>query len=147
MVVNTFHSTSLSMRRDPHPKQVLLVDDDQGVLKLYGIILEREGFEVLRADGAPMALSLLDENTPDLLIIDVVMPGTDGIELSRQIRTRLQTAQIPIIILSSIRDPETIQTCFDIGANAYLFKPILPRDLVTKTHSMLNQEVTVPIEQ
>jgi DNA-binding response OmpR family regulator len=133
--------------RAPRSKQVLLVDDDVGVLKLYGMILAREGIEVLKADSASSALTMLKEKTPDLLILDIMMPGVDGIELCKQVRASTQTADIPVIFLSAKRDPESIQMGFEAGANAYLFKPILPRDLVAKTSSMLRKEVLNPIGQ
>jgi len=120
-------------------KHVLVVDDEIGALTLIGIMLERGGFGVLKAKDAKIALSVLEENTPDLIILDVMMPGMDGIELCREIRLREQTQKTPVLILSARGDAESIIRGIEAGANDYLPKPILHHDLVSKVRSMLGQ--------
>ncbi|MEL6308786.1 MAG: response regulator, partial [Chloroflexota bacterium] len=73
-------------------KDILVVDDEIGALTLIGIMLERGGFNVLKAKNADVATAVLDQNTPDLIILDVMMPGKNGIELCREIRQRGDTA-------------------------------------------------------
>lgn len=118
-------------------KQIMVVDDEVGALTLIGIMLERGGFEVLKAKDAFAALEIVETSTPDLFILDVMMPRMDGIELCRQIRNREATAETPIIILSARGDTESIEEGFEAGANDYLSKPILHHDLVTKVRDML----------
>ncbi len=120
-------------------KQVLVVDDEIGALTLIGIMLERGGFGVLKAKDAQVALSVLDENQPDLIILDVMMPGMDGIELCRAIRQRSVTRATPVLILSARGDAESIIKGIEAGANDYLPKPILHHDLVSKVRSMLGE--------
>jgi DNA-binding response OmpR family regulator len=120
-------------------KQVLVVDDEIGALTLIGIMLERGGFSVLKAKDAKVALSVLEENTPDLIILDVMMPGMDGIELCRVIRQRPATRVTPVLILSARGDAESIIKGIEAGANDYLPKPILHHDLVSKVRSMLGE--------
>ena len=120
-------------------KHVLVVDDEIGALTLIGIMLERGGFGVLKAKDARMALSVLDESQPDLIILDVMMPGMDGIELCKVIRQRDVTKQTPILILSARGDAESIIKGIEAGANDYLPKPILHHDLVSKVRSMLGE--------
>lgn len=120
-------------------KHILVVDDEIGALTLIGIMLERGGFSVLKAKDAKTALSVLDQNTPDLIILDVMMPGMNGIELCRVIRERLDTAQTPVLILSARGDAESIMRGIEAGANDYLPKPILHHDLVAKVRLMLGQ--------
>jgi two-component system response regulator MtrA len=121
-------------------KHVLVVDDEIGALTLIGLMLERGGFGVLKAKDADTALSVLDNDTPDLIILDVMMPGKDGIELCRDIRDRGETQSTPVLILSARGDAESIIRGIEAGANDYLPKPILHHDLVTKVRMMLGQE-------
>lgn len=125
-------------------RQILVVDDEIGALTLIGIMLERGGFSVLRAQSGVAALQMLDEVTPDLIILDVMMPGKDGIELCGDIRQREQTVRTPIIILSARGDADAIIRGIEAGANDYLLKPILHHDLVSKIRTMLGQPV-VPV--
>lgn len=123
-------------------KQILVVDDEIGALTLIGIMLERGGFSVLKAKDAKTALTVLDQNTPDLIILDVMMPGMNGIELCRVIRERADTDQVPVLILSARGDAESIMRGIEAGANDYLPKPILHHDLVAKVRVMLGQNST-----
>ena len=120
-------------------KHILVVDDEIGALTLIGIMLERGGFGVLKAKDAKSALTVLDQNTPDMIILDVMMPGMDGIELCKVMRERQDTGATPILILSARGDAESIMRGIEAGANDYLPKPILHHDLVAKVRSMLGQ--------
>ncbi|WP_119067047.1 response regulator transcription factor [Aggregatilinea lenta] len=119
-------------------KRILVVDDEIGALTLIGIMLERGGFEVLKAKDAEQALVVLDHDTPDLIILDVMMPGMDGIELCRVLRQRQETTQTPILILSARGDAKSVMSGMDAGASDYLPKPILHHDLVAKVRRMLD---------
>lgn len=103
-------------------KQVVVVDDDVSALRLTAIILERGGFSVVQAEGPFEALAMLDTVTPDLFILDNMMPGMSGIELCRELRARTQTAQIPVFMLSSRSDEAAIQEALVAGANGYWSK-------------------------
>ncbi len=120
-------------------KQILVVDDEIGALTLIGIMLERGGFSVLKAKDAKTALAVLDQNTPDLIILDVMMPGMNGIDLCRVVRDRQDTTRIPVLILSARGDAESIMRGIEAGANDYLPKPILHHDLVAKVRLMLGE--------
>jgi two-component system, OmpR family, response regulator MtrA len=120
-------------------KHILVVDDEIGALTLIGIMLERGGFSVLKAKDADAALAVLDQNTPDMIILDVMMPGMDGIELCNVIRQRGDTNATPVLILSARGDAESVMRGMEAGANDYLPKPILHHDLVAKVRSMLNE--------
>lgn len=121
-------------------KHVLVVDDEIGALTLIGIMLERGGFGVMKAKDAKTALGVLDEATPDMIILDVMMPGMDGIELCKVIRERDNLHKTPILILSARGDADSIIKGIEAGANDYLPKPILHHDLVSKVRSMLGQQ-------
>jgi DNA-binding response OmpR family regulator len=120
-------------------KNILVVDDEIGALTLIGIMLERGGFSVLKAKDATSALAVLDQNTPDMIILDVMMPGMDGIELCQVIRERDDTQETPVLILSARGDAESVMRGMEAGANDYLPKPILHHDLVAKVRSILEE--------
>ncbi|MEO0562652.1 MAG: response regulator [Chloroflexota bacterium] len=122
-------------------ENVLVVDDEIGALTLIGIMLERGGFSVTKAKDARTALSALDRGTPSLIILDVMMPGMNGIELCAEIRKREKTQQTPVLILSARNDADSIMKGMEAGANDYLPKPILHHDLVTKVRNMIQEEV------
>lgn len=121
-------------------RQILVVDDEIGALTLISIMLERGGFNVLQARNADDALGVLNEYMPDLIILDVMMPGMDGITLCSVIRQQDNFRRTPILILSARNDAEAIIRGMEAGAEDYLAKPILHHDLVSKVRSMLNQD-------
>lgn len=120
-------------------KNILVVDDEIGALTLIGIMLERGGFSVMKARDATSALAVLDQNTPDLIILDVMMPGMDGIELCEVIRQRDDTHSVPVLILSARGDAGSIMRGMEAGANDYLPKPILHHDLVAKVRTIIEE--------
>jgi DNA-binding response OmpR family regulator len=123
-------------------RQILVVDDEMGALTLIGIMLERGGFGVVQAQSADIALDQLQRSIPDLIILDVMMPGMDGIELCKVIRQREDLRRVPVLILSARGDAESIIRGIEAGANDYLPKPILHHDLVSKVRSMIGQGVS-----
>ncbi len=121
-------------------KKIMVVDDETLILALFDIMLRKRGFIVMKASDGYTALAMLESATPDLIILDVMMPGMDGIELCRRIRKRSQTAHTPVIIASAIYDTKSVQRGFEAGANDYLSKPTLHTDLLAKVSAMLGTE-------
>jgi DNA-binding response OmpR family regulator len=117
---------------------ILVVDDEVGALTLIGIMLERGGFDVLKARDAYAALDILEQKSPDLIILDVMMPGMNGIELCRQIRGMETHRNTPVVILSARGDPASVELGLEAGADDYLQKPILHHDLLSKIRSILD---------
>jgi CheY-like chemotaxis protein len=89
-------------------EKILVVDDEPASLALMEIMLRRKGFTVVTAGDAYRALALLAKEKPDLIILDVMMPGITGIELCRELRSRPDTAQIPVLMLSAWSDFEAV---------------------------------------
>ncbi|MGJ3238415.1 MAG: response regulator [Anaerolineae bacterium] len=108
---------------------VLSIDDDQSARVLFQIMLKRVGFEVIQAEDADEALEKLATITPDLIITDIQLPGTSGIELTRILRTRPEFDQTAIIVLSAFQSEETIQQALDAGADEFMKKPLQMKDL------------------
>lgn len=125
-------------------RRILVVDDEMGARTLLSIMLERDGFKALKAKDASEALMMLEQGErPDLIILDVMMPGMDGVELCRTIRNRPATTEIPILILSARSDVEAVMRGMDAGANDYLPKPILNHDLTAKVRTMLSMDAVL----
>ncbi len=122
---------------NPTRPTILVVDDEIGALTLIGIMLERGGYQVVKAKDADMALKILDKITPCLISTDIMMPGMDGFELCKIIRQRPATQNTPILILSARSDADSVKHGFEVGANNYLPAPILHHDLVKVIGSML----------
>lgn len=119
-------------------KNILVVDDEIGALTLLGIMLERHGYNVIKANHGETALALLEVNKPDLIILDIMMPDIDGFELCSMLRQRLDTKDTPILILSARNDTDSVARGLKAGANDYLSKPIMNFDMAAKVRMMLS---------
>lgn len=103
---------------------ILVVDDEPMARNLLRLMLVREGFDVIEAVDGQDALNKLEQRIPDLLILDVMMPGIDGLSVCRQLRSREAFANIPIMMLSARTDTDSVDEGFAAGATKYLTKPI-----------------------
>ncbi len=115
--------------------QILVVDDNPDLRNLLqGLLGKVNGFRVFAAEDGPTALRLFSEVWPDLVILDVTMPGISGIEVARHIR---QTSAVPILFLSAVGTPQIVAEGLNAGAEAFLTKPFSPRALVSKVYELL----------
>jgi DNA-binding response OmpR family regulator len=119
-------------------KLIMVVDDEMGILTLLEIIFRRHGMIVSKARDAHEALELLKSQTPDLFVLDLMMPDIDGIELCRQIRARPETMQTPVIILSARHDAQSIERGLEAGANVYIPKTMLHGELMRQVYALLD---------
>jgi DNA-binding response OmpR family regulator len=122
------------------PLRVLVVDDEQALAKVVGSYLEREGFAVDLAHDGPSAVSTAQEHRPDLVVLDLMLPGFDGIEVCRQIRVFSDA----YIIMLTARDEEVDKVVgLSVGADDYLVKPFSPREMIARVRAMLRRPRTV----
>lgn len=117
--------------------KILVVDDDQSVLDHFDELLEREGYEVSRADDGRKAISAVTSQRPDLVLLDVIMPGMNGLEVCRILKARKQDGFLPIIILTSKSDMESRVEGLRLGADDYMTKPADPRELLARIEALL----------
>jgi CheY-like chemotaxis protein len=110
--------------------RILVVDDSEFILQLMQTILENEGFDVELAESAQRALARASESAPDLVVLDVRMPGTDGWELLRELRKLEPTAAVPVIMSSTDAEELGWTLALANGAQAYLAKPFAPAHLL-----------------
>jgi DNA-binding response OmpR family regulator len=116
---------------------VLVVDDEPMARTLIRLMLVRAGFEVLEAEDGIDALTKVSAVSPDLMILDVMMPGMDGFTVCRTIREDEQARNLPIIMLSAKTDTESINRGMAAGANKYLTKPVSPDELTRHVREVL----------
>lgn len=133
------HDTIRSMSNQ---KDILVVEDEDNIREVIGRYLEREGFNVREAADGYAALDAISEKEPDLIVMDLMLPGIDGLTLTRQVQ---QQSGTPIIILTARGDTSDRIRGLDWGADDYLPKPFSPRELVSRIHAVLRRvgEATV----
>lgn len=118
-------------------KRILIVDDDPEVVKLFSFVLKRAGYAVETAPGGEAALHQIRQSPPDLIVLDVMMPGLDGYEVTRQLRAQPDTAAVPIVMLTARALPSEQVTGILAGATSYLVKPVTPSVLVKTVQEIL----------
>lgn len=119
--------------------KVLVVDDDKSARTLLNIMLKRTGFEAVVAENATEAFQQLDQFAPDLIILDYMLPGTNGIELCKAIRQRPDTANVPILMLSARGDHVIVMEAKEAGVTDYIPKPLLIHEVTEKLTSIIEQ--------
>jgi DNA-binding response OmpR family regulator len=115
--------------------EILVIDDEIVMRSLVTIAMQRNGYTVVNIDDPLEALEYLKNSTPDCIILDIMMPGIDGISLCRRIRS--VTESTPIIIFSALGDNTSIENAYDAGANLYLHKLRLPHELAAIVRNTL----------
>ncbi|MBI3181183.1 MAG: response regulator transcription factor [Myxococcales bacterium] len=118
------------------PALILVVDDDPHLREVVRFALEQAGFSVEEAADGRAALSLVRERVPSLVVLDVMMPELDGLEVCRQLR---QTLRVPIVFLSSRDDEVDRIVGLELGGDDYLSKPFSPRELVARVRAVLRR--------
>lgn len=119
------------------PEKILVVDDDVDTLRLVGLMLQRQGYEIAAASSGRQALSMARNEDPDLIILDVMMPDMDGYEVTRRLRSDQSTATIPIIMFTAKTQIDDKVSGFEAGADDYLTKPTQPRELFAHVKAVL----------
>lgn len=115
---------------------ILIVDDEPGLRELVRLNLEHDGYQVLQAEHGVRALEMVRNDQPDLIILDIMMPEMDGIEVCRQLRT---FSQIPVIMLTAKVQSKDIITGLDSGADDYLLKPFSVEELSARIRALLRR--------
>jgi len=121
-------------------KSVLVVEDDKDILELVSYNLQREGFDVKGVATGEAALSSARSRTPDVILLDLMLPGVDGLEVCREIREDDKTRQIPIIIVSAKGEESDIVAGLELGADDYITKPFSPKVLIARVRAVLRRK-------
>lgn len=120
--------------------KILIVDDNPDNVRLVRDILSMRQYDLLAAANGQQALALAHTETPDLVLLDVNMPGMDGFEVCRQLKTDAKTAHIPVIMLTAMADVESRVTGLDAGADDYLPRPFSPKELLARVQRSLRSK-------
>jgi DNA-binding response OmpR family regulator len=117
--------------------KVLIADDEPAILMSLEFLMRKNGFEVYIARNGAEALQLLGVHTPDVVLLDIMMPDIDGYELCEHIRSQEKTRQTKVIFISAKSRKVDIEKGMEVGADLYVTKPFSTRDLLKKIHNLL----------
>ena len=119
------------------PNRVVVVDDDKEIQEIVTFVLSRNGFEVAVASNGQQLQDMLATITPDLIILDVMMPGLDGYQIFASLRENAATQRVPVIIMTAHAENIYERISLDLGAAVHITKPFHPLDLVGKVQRLL----------
>ncbi len=117
---------------------VLVADDDDDILLLVTTRLKRDGFEVIQASSGDRALELARERRPVVAVLDIGMPGLDGLQVLEQIRADEELRETKVLLLTAKAQESDVRRGYDTGADAYVKKPFSPADLSTRVRELLD---------
>ncbi len=120
-------------------ERVLIVDDDPDIQRLVSYNLSQAGFKVSTAATGLAALNAVEEHLPDLIILDIMLPDLEGLEVCRIVRERDRSQRIPIIMLTARTEESDRVVGFEVGADDYVMKPFSPRELVLRVKSIFRR--------
>ncbi len=120
-------------------KTVLVIDDEEDLVELVRYNLEKDGFAVKGASDGETGLAFAVEEQPDLIVLDVMLPGVDGLEVCRMLRSEPRTARIPVIMLTARGAESDRVVGLEIGADDYVTKPFSPRELTARVKAHLRR--------
>jgi DNA-binding response OmpR family regulator len=118
--------------------RVLIADDDRQMRRLVRMILERDGHQVVEADDGLDAIDLIEANRFDLMILDLDMPRLDGLGVLEELRARVLTASVPVIVLTARSEESEVQV-LDLGAQDFLTKPVQPQSLQARVRAVMRR--------
>ncbi|MBN2303401.1 MAG: response regulator transcription factor [Anaerolineae bacterium] len=137
-----------------YQQTILVVDDESTVREVVRRYLELEGFRVLEADTGPLALHMLHQDQPDLIVLDIMLPGLDGFTITRSLRDPVGGGKrasvggnIPIIMLTARTDEADRIAGFELGTDDYVVKPFSPRELVMRIKAVLRRSAADSVQQ
>ncbi len=123
-------------------KLITIVEDEEDIVKLVSHHLKREGFKVKEFHNGRDFLSYIESVVPDLAVLDIMLPGIDGLEICRILKNKSTTASVPIIMLTAKASEADIVVGLELGADDYIVKPFSPRELVARVKTVLRRTGT-----
>ena len=125
-------------------ESILAVEDDEDILELLKYNLAKEGYRVTAVTSGEEGLQLARSTTPDLILLDLMLPGVDGLEVCRRLKLDAKTRQVPIIMLTAKGEEADIVTGLELGAEDYITKPFSTRVLLARVRAVLRRRRTAP---
>lgn len=125
-------------------ERILVIEDDADILQLLKYNLAKEGYQVTGAASGEEALKALKISLPDLVLLDLMLPGIDGLEVCRLLKREARTSQVPIIMLTAKGEEADIVTGLELGADDYITKPFSPRVMLARVRTALRRRQAEP---
>ena len=119
---------------------ILIVDDEEDIIEFIKYNLEKEHYDVITAENGEKGLEKIKKYSPDLVVLDIMMPGIDGLEVCRRTRATPENASLPIIMLTAKTDETDIVVGLELGADDYISKPFSPKVLLARIKSVLRRK-------
>ncbi len=132
---------------EPMPEKILIVDDDVETLRLVGLMLQRQGYEIVSASNGAQALSVAQREYPDLVVLDVMMPDMDGYQVTNALRQMPSTSMTPILMFTAKSQVDDKVAGYDAGVDDYLTKPVHPAELVAHIKALLTRSRGRTVQQ
>jgi two-component system phosphate regulon response regulator PhoB len=130
------------------PKErILIVEDEEDILELIKYNLVKEGYKVTPATTGEDAIKLAESEPPDLILLDLMLPGADGFEVCRRLGNNPKTRQIPIVMLTAKGEEADIVTGLELGADDYITKPFSPKVLIARIRAVLRRVRMEPVDE
>jgi two-component system alkaline phosphatase synthesis response regulator PhoP len=126
---------------------IVVVEDETDIQDIIAYNLKREGYDVLTASRGDQGLSLIQAKNPDLVILDIMLPGIDGLTICQQLRAETKTKALPIIILSAKEEESDVVIGLGLGADDYISKPFSPRELLARVKAVLRRSTARESQQ
>lgn len=118
-------------------KRILVIEDDQIIMNLIVILLEREGYEVVQASTAEKGISIAGTRAPDLILMDIALPGMDGLEATRILKSRDSTRAVPVVALTAQAMKEDAEKAVRAGCDGFIAKPVSTRTFLAEVAGYL----------
>jgi len=122
--------------------QILVVDDEEDILELVRFNLSKEGYQVICAATGEKAVEIARAELPDLMVLDLMLPGMDGLEVTKFLKNNPETQHIPIVMLTAKGEESDVVTGLELGADDYVAKPFSPRILLARMKAVLRRKAT-----
>lgn len=120
--------------------KILIVDDDHNTTQLLGLILARDGYEIASVNNSYDVMPIAAAHKPDIILLDLMMPDIDGLEVCRQLRTRAELLTVPIIFLTAAGDMDKKIAAYEAGASDFITKPVHPDELRLKIRAVIGSK-------
>lgn len=120
-------------------KKIVIVEDEPDILEILSYNLKREGFDVIGADNGTQGLALIKQHLPDIALLDLMLPGMDGLEICQQVRLDKDCAHIPIAMVTAKGEESDIVLGLGVGADDYISKPFSPKELIARIKALLRR--------
>jgi DNA-binding response OmpR family regulator len=130
---------------NPPVKKILVIEDEKDILQLIKLYLEKDGFQVRTAMTGPDGLRQVKHERPDLIVLDVMLPDMDGLEVCKRVRAAAETAMLPLIMLTAKAEESDTVIGLELGADDYVTKPFSPKALAARVKALLRRTERAPI--